>query len=85
VRTTIVYRDRNGQVEKEVSVRNVTRGDGVAPNFHENIIKTYHQLEERGELKMGAREKTAVRDCHTYAQDKRYWYSNMYGHQGHGE
>ena len=43
-------------------------------NYHERIIKTYHELECAGKLNdMSPRAKQYVRDIHRYAQQPGYW------------
>lgn len=72
-RTTTVYRERGGQIEKRV-VSKLSHGDYEAPNFHQNIINIYAHLEATGQLRpMKASTKVAVRDLHLAAQDARYW------------
>lgn len=45
-----------------------------AANYHERIIKTYHELECSGQLReMGPRQKRAIRDLHTHAQNPAFW------------
>lgn len=77
MKISIVYRDKNGQVEKEQIIARPASKEYVAPNFHENVINTYYQLEQQGKLReMGGREKTAIRDLHRLAQDPRYYGEN---------
>lgn len=74
MRSTTIYRNQGGKVVKQELVRNVMGGDGLAHDFHANIIRTYALLEERGDLReMSARTKGKLRDLHTLAQDSRYW------------
>lgn len=75
MRTKIVYRNKDGQVEKEtIVVGNVMRGDGLAHDFHANVNRTYYELEQQGKLNdMSVREKVWTRDLHIAAQDPRYW------------
>ncbi len=71
-RTRIVY---HADGTKEETTRRY-QGDGsLHPDFHENIIRVYHQLECEGKLtpRMNGRSKTMIRDLHTLAQTKEYW------------
>lgn len=70
--TRTVYRERSGEVEKIAT----DMRDPVLPpvDYHEGIIRTYHQLECEGKLgNMSAKAKRYVRDIHTYAQTPEYW------------
>lgn len=74
MKISIVYRDKNGQVEKEQVIARPRLTEYAPANFHENINKTYYQLECEGKLNdMSAREKIATRDLHRLAQDPRYY------------
>lgn len=83
-RSVTVYRENKatGEVEK-IDVTN--RPDSArmqflgmeGVNYHENIIRTYHELECQGKLRdMGPREKRAIRDLHTHAQNPAFWPSH---------
>jgi hypothetical protein len=54
-------------------------GDGLFGEteaaFHENVNRTYYQLECQGQLPatMKGRTKQAIRDLHVAAQSKSYW------------
>jgi hypothetical protein len=86
-RTVTVYRNTNGSVEKcdvyrkrdgilEVVNEDALRpyGGNDAQDYHERIIRTYHELECRGELNdMSPRQKQRVRDLHEYAKQPGYW------------
>ena len=46
----------------------------VALNFHERIIKTYHDLEVAGQLNdMSPEQKQRTRQVHEDAQNPEYW------------
>jgi len=87
MRTVTVYRwnEQTQTVEKEERTKGADKPERPT-DFHENIIHTYKELEDTGQLGgMKAKEKTFLRDLHTMAQDPGYWHSNLYGYQGHGE
>lgn len=73
-RSRTIYRTGpNGETLREDAT---DIGDPILPpvDYHENIIRTYHQLECEGKLgDMSARTKSFVRDVHTYAQTPAYW------------
>lgn len=82
MKITIAYRDKNGQVEKEVlshvtydaTRRFVQPYEGA--DFHENVIRNYRMLECEGKLSnMSKREKTWTKDLHEAAKSKSYWES----------
>ena len=82
-RSVTVYRENTstGEVEKFEVSGSTDRGThyiGVeADNYHERIIKTYHELECKGQLReMGPRQKQAIRDLHTHAQNPAFWPSH---------
>lgn len=74
-----IYRENKttGEVEKLPVVDLRPRGGIDSVNFHERIIRTYHELEQAGQLReMGPREKQRIRDIHSYAQNPHYWPSD---------
>jgi hypothetical protein len=81
-----IYRNRNGEVEKEAVAQAPVGGLTEGVSYHEQIIKAYSELENQGKLQdMSPKSKRFVRDLHTYAQDRGYWYSDSFGYKGEGE
>jgi hypothetical protein len=69
-----VLRERDGVTEliNEDALR--PRGGLDAENYHQRIIRTYHELECAGQMNdHSPRQKQAIRDLHVAAQIPAYW------------
>lgn len=74
-RSTILYQEIDGEVVKtEINPDNLTPRAQVAVNFHQRIINTYYELEQKGQLNdMSPEEKKRTRQIHEDAQHPEYW------------